>query len=408
MTDTSKTTCVIPWTHVNIVPQGKVMHCCMNSDMNYFIGDLNKESLEEVWNSDNMKSIRKQMINGEKPQQCSKCYEQEDSSGSSMRLNQNKFFKKKLEEVESITLPDGHVDKIDIRYWDFRFSNICNLKCRTCGPSYSSAWIPDARKLGWINDITSKKLLNVNGVDDSTNIEFLEKYVNQVEKIYFAGGEPLLMDEHWQILDMLDRNQRYDVIITYNSNLSTLEYKNKNVLDYWKKWGRRIWLWPSIDDIDERAELIRSGTNWKNVEENLKAVSDIGIHVRPSITVSAMNVHRITKIIDRFIEIGVVKEEYENYLNFSLNVVEYSPHFHISILSDETRKRIREELEDYIENYKIRFNADIRHLFLHLFWHLEKPYNAELAESFKKFTNKIDIIRDENTLEVIPELKEVL
>jgi hypothetical protein len=216
------------------------------------------------------------------------------------------------------------------------------------------------------------------------------------------------MDEHWQILEMLDKNNRHDVIITYNSNLSTLEYKNKNVLDYWAKWGRKIWLWPSIDDIEDRAELIRSGTNWKNVESNLKAVSNIGIHVRPSITVSAMNAQRIPQIIDRLISIGVIKKEYENYLNFSLNVVEYNPHFHVSILSDNTRKKIRQELEDYIENYKKRFDADIRPLFLHLFWHLEKPHDTKLAESFKSFTNKIDIIRNENTLEVIPELKEIL
>ena len=408
MTCNLNTVCVIPWTHINIVPQGKVMHCCMNSDMNYFIGDLNLQSLEEVWNSENIKSIRKQMLNGERPKPCSKCYEQEDSSGTSMRLNQNKFFKKKLMEIESITESDGHVDKIDIRYWDFRFSSICNLKCRTCGPSYSSAWVPDAKKLGWINDITDKKMLNVTGVDDVNNIEFLEKYVDQVEKIYFAGGEPLLMDEHWQILEMLDKNNRHDVIITYNTNLSTLEYKNKSVLDYWEKWGRKIWLWPSIDDIDDRAELIRSGTNWKKVEDNLRAISTINIHVRPSITVSAMNVQRIPQIIDRLLEIGVIKEEHENYLNFSLNVVEYSPHFHVSILSDTTRKTIRQDLEDYIEDYKKRYNADIRPLFLHLFWHLEKPHDPKLAESFKKFTNKIDFIRSENTLEVIPELKEVL
>ena len=188
-------------------------------------------------------------------------------------------------------------------------------------------------------------------VNESTNVTFLEKYVDVVEKVYFAGGEPLLMDEHWQILDMLDRNKRYSVVLTYNTNLSKLTYKNKNVIDYWEKWGHNIWLWPSIDEIDDRSELIRSGTDWKNVEDNLREVSKINIHIRPSITVSCMNVHRIPEIITRLVEMGVVKKDYENYTNFSINVVEFGAHFHVSVLSDETRLKVKDKLEKFVSDY---------------------------------------------------------
>lgn len=407
MTEKKDTLCAIPWAHINIIPRGKVYHCCMNSKLDYFVGDLNKQTIEEVWNSDNMKSIRKSMLDGERHPACSKCYESEDSSGGSQRINQNKYFKNKIKEIPEITKPDGHVEKIDLKYWDFRFSNLCNYKCRTCGPEFSSAWLPDAKKIGWAN-ADDTKTLNVDSVGDIPNVDFLKKHLHEVEKVYFAGGEPLLMDEHWQILDMLDKEQKYNVILTYNSNLSTLEYKNKNVLDYWKKWGRRVWLWPSIDDIDERAELIRSGTNWKNVEKNLRALSAIDIHVRPSITVSAMNAHRIPFIIDRLIELGVIKQEHENWQNFSINVVEYSPYFHVSVLPDEKRIDIRAQLEDYIEFYKQKYNVDIRNHFLHLFWHLEKPWNEPMLHKFKKYMNGIDNIRNENTSEIIPELAEIL
>ena len=401
----SGTICALPWVHLNIIPRGKVYHCCMTTNYKEFAGDLTTQTLEEVWNSNHMKNIRKDMINSVEPKACSKCFEAERSSGTSTRIHHNKYFSKKLAEIPVITAPDGHVDNVDLKYWDFRFSNLCNYKCRTCGPEFSSAWIPDSEKLGWVSN--DKKVLEINSVDESTNVDFLKKYVGTVEKIYFAGGEPLLMDEHWQILEMLDEAQRYDVVLTYNSNLSKLTYQGKSALDYWVKWGKKVWLWPSIDEIDDRAELIRSGTNWKNVETNLKAVSALNIHVRPSITVSCMNVHRIPVILDRLIEIGVIKQEEENWTNFSINVVEYSPRYHVSALRDETRAAIKQQLEDYIAGYQKRFNVDIRPQFLHLFWHLDKPFNAENAQQFKENTLLLDKIRNEDTLKTIPEIKEL-
>ena len=400
--------CALPWVHLNIIPRGKVYHCCMTTDYGNYAGDLTKQSIEEVWNGDHMKNIRKQMINGEEPKACSKCFESERSGAGSTRLNHNRYFSAKLAEIPIITKPDGHLDKVDLKYWDFRFSSLCNYKCRTCGPEYSSSWIPDAKELGWLKQTDTKKVLNIELVDESTNVDFLKKYISTVEKIYFAGGEPLLMDEHWQILEMLDTANRHDVIITYNSNLSKLTYKNKNVLDYWAKWGRRVWLWPSIDEIDDRAELIRSGTNWANVEANLKAANALDIHIRPSITVSAMNVHRLPVILDRLIDIGIIKKEYEEYQNFSLNTVEYPARFHVGILPDETRATIKQQLIDYIANYKITYNADIKHLFMHLFWHLEKPHTPALATEFKEFTLKMDQLRNENTAKTIPELRDIL
>lgn len=404
----ANTICALPWVHLNIIPQGKVYHCCMTTDYQNYAGDLTKQTVEEVWNSNYMKAIRKQMINGQEPKACSKCFESERSSNSSARLNHNRYFSAKLAEIPIITKPDGHVDKVDLKYWDFRFSSLCNYKCRTCGPKYSSAWIPDAKELGWLQQTDNRKVVNIEVVNQLTNIDFLKKYVGTVEKIYFAGGEPLLMDEHWKILDMLDAANRHDVIITYNSNLSKLTYKNKNVLDYWAKWGRRVWLWPSIDEIDDRAELIRSGTNWANIEANLQAANALNIHIRPSITVSAMNVQRLPVILDRLIKIGIIKKEYEHYQNFTLNVLEYSPMFHVSILPDNTRITIKQQLEAYIKDYKIKYDADVGHLFLHLFWHLDKPHNPKCAADFKKFTDTIDPIRNENTIKTIPELKDLL
>lgn len=402
------TICVIPWVHLNIIPRGKVYPCCMTTDFTGYAGDLTTQTIEEVWNSDYMKSIRVQMLNGEEPKMCSRCFESERSSGHSSRLNHNNHFNSKLKEIPIITQTDGTVENVDLKYWDFRFSNLCNYKCRTCGPEYSSSWIPEARAFGWTDEKANDKVININSVDDYANVDFLKKYIPIVEKIYFAGGEPLLMDEHWQILDMLDQQERYDVIITYNTNLSKLTYKDKNVLEYWKKWKKRVWLWPSIDEIDERAELIRSGTNWKIVEKNLKDVIAIGIHVKPNITISNMNVFRIPEIVQRLVDLGVVCEEDENYANFNLNILEFGAHFHVSTLPDNEKDIIKNKLEHFIVDYESKYKTEIRHKFLHLFWHLERPQNPDMVHKFKKSTLALDRSRDEDTLKTIPELKSIL
>lgn len=373
----------------------------MTTDYDNYAGDLNTQTLEEVWNSEYMRAIRRDMLAGKEPRACSKCFEAERTSGMSNRLSQNRSFNSKLKDIPVITEPSGHVEQVDLRYWDFRFSNLCNYKCRTCGPEFSSSWMAETESTKH-----QGKVLEINEVNKSTNVDFLKKYIGTVEKIYFAGGEPLLMDEHWQILDMLLEAKRFDVILTYNTNLSKLTYQGRNVLDYWRHWGKRVWLWPSIDEVDDRAELIRSGTNWANVEQNLKDIMQIGIHVKPGITVSCMNVHRIPDIINRLIDIGVITKE-EGWLNFSINVVEHGAHYHVSVLSDETRKAIKHQLEEYIVGYKTQFGVDCRPLFLHLFWHLDKPHSPSNRLKFKKESERIDVIRNESILKTIPELQEL-
>lgn len=407
---TKNTICVLPWIHLYILPSGKVIHCCATSYYNYnnFAGDLKKQTIEEIWNGDFMRSLRNDMINGVEPKICSRCFEYERISGSSYRLFQNSNFSDKLKEIPVITKSDGRLDKVDLKYWDFRFSNLCNYKCRICSPNYSSAWIPDAKKLGLLSNETSEKPNIIESVDQNTNMYFIKKYINTVEKINFGGGEPLLIEENWQILEMLDENKRYDVNLSYATNLSVLKFKNKNALDYWVKWGRRILLMPSIDDIGKRAELMRSGINWKNFEANLKAVSKIGIGVQPNITVSAMNIFRIPEIIDYLTETGIINHENRHYVDFNINILEYPPILHVSVLPDKVRKDICKRIENFINDYEQKYDVRIRDHFPALFWHLKKTWNKRNCVEFKEFTNTMDKIRGENTLEIIPELDCIL
>ncbi len=402
-----KTICAVPWMHLNFEPNGKVIPCCLTSVHNYFAGDLTTQTIDEIWNSDNMKSLRKDMIEGKEPEICRKCFDRERVTGESGRTYHNRDFPIVLDKIPDITLEDGTCTEMRLLYWDFRFSNLCNFKCRSCGPRYSSAWVPDAKKLGLTDQ---EKVWNIESVDDKTNFEFLRDQIKYVQRIYFAGGEPLLMPEHWQILDMLAENKRFDVKLSYNTNASVLAYGKKNVLDYWRQWEwGKLEIWPSIDEVGERAELIRSGTVWNKVESNLKDLMTLdNAIVRPGITVGAWNVHRFPEIIQHLIDIGVVrrhpKTDFINYNNFFINLLEHPTHYHVSILPDKFREATVKKLEKFVYDHNYKYNTDIAPLLTHIIHELKKPRDIESAKKFVRVTAQLDIIRNENTFETIPEM----
>jgi radical SAM protein with 4Fe4S-binding SPASM domain len=401
----SKTICAVPWMHLNFEPNGKVVPCCLTSAHNYFAGDLNKDSIEEIWNSKNMRKLRKEMIDGVEPAICNKCFDREKVTGISGRTHHNRNFPEVIEAIPEITEEDGKCTTMDLKYWDFRFSNLCNFKCRSCGPRYSSAWVPDAKKLGWISE--QEKVWHIKETEKITNVDFLRASVDKVKTIYFAGGEPLMMPEHWAILDMLVEAKRFDVKIQYNTNMSLLGYNKKKVLDYWKQWDfGMIEVWPSIDELNERAELIRAGTVWSKVEANIKEVAKYpNIIMRPGLTIGAWNVFRIPEIVDELVALGCIRQhEYMNHNNWFVNLLETPVHYHVSIWPDKQRQIIIDHLREWIAEFNAQHNTDIQPIMDHIISELEKPWNQQAAERFVDISNEVDKVRGENIYEVIPEM----
>jgi len=401
------TICALPWTHLAFEPNGKVIPCCLTSTHNHYVGDLKTETVIEIWNSDKMKQLRKDMINGIEPKICNKCFNREKITGESGRTYHNRDFIDVIKKIPEITLEDGTCTEMKLKYWDFRFSNLCNFKCRSCGPDYSSTWVPDAKKLGYTDQ---EKVWNIESVGDQTNFDFLKEQINSVKRIYFAGGEPLLMPEHWQILNMLVENKRFDVKLSYNTNCSVLTYGKKNIIDYWKQWNfGKLEVWPSIDEIGPRAELIRSGTVWSKVEENLKELSKHNnIILRPGMTIGAWNVNRLPEIIEHLVSVGVIRHNKYyllNYNNFFINLLEQPAMYHVSILPDDYRKETIEKLTRFITAYNEKYNTNLDNIFKHILHELTKPWDINSAKRFLNTTKQLDELRNEDTFAVIPEMK---
>ena len=385
--------CILPWIHLNLDPNGDIAPCCI-TEGNDVMGNINDTPIEDIWHSPKYVQLRKEFLDGKQPRMCKRCFDKEKTGAISHRQYTLEKFPREINKELTVN-PD-----LKLKHWDFRFSNLCNLKCRSCGPAFSSSWIPDAKKLNYKTSYP-KIIKNKNTYD------LIDKNIDVVERIYFAGGEPLLMDEHWYIIKKLDELGRYDVNLEYNTNLTTLTYKNENIIDYWKKWiGNKrsaasiIGLWPSIDEIGDRAEIIRSGTVWKKVEDNLKAVIDAGIDPQPSITVSVFNVHRLPVIVDYLIGLGIRPQR------ISFNMVITPAHYNIAILNSEVKKKIRIDLLKFILDSKIKYNWDYSQRLAEVMNHLNRKQQKELVQTFLIYSWGLDRVRNEHIYNVIPELKD--
>ena len=390
--------CILPWIHMHPWPNGKTMLCC-DSPWEDHIGDLRENSLEEVWNSEKMKQVRLNMLNGKKCSQCVRCYEKEEKGHDSLRVRSNKDWLQPHWDKVANTNPDGSLDDLHIVYLDFRFSNVCNLRCRYCGPELSSNWYADA-KASTFNISPTERVIQIRKDVDNFMEEF-DPMLEHIEQIYWAGGEPIMMDEHWGIMNRLVEMGKTDIRIFYNTNFTTLTYKKHNVLDLWKNFDN-ISVGASLDAEGIRGEYQRKGTVWADVESNIKQLKETSPEVDfyISATVSAYNAWHITDFHRSWVDKGYIKPA-DWYMNVLLN----NQRFRMSVLPETLRKEIKYKWEkhlawlepqDHIGRATDGYKSAIKFL---------DDDHTHLLDEFKAFNVEFDKLRDENFDEVYPELK---
>ena len=208
----SKTFCMLPWMHMHAFPDGRAYPCCL-SDYWHPVGDLRNNTMAEVWNQDQYKAMRVNMLADQPCVECTKCYEQEAHGAFSMRNDSNRNYGHHIGEVDA-TLDDGTNPDFKIRYWDVRFSNLCNFSCRSCGPIFSSNWYNDHVKLyNRKPDVLGREMARVEyttGNEDDMMAQMMP-HVPYLEQVYFAGGEPLIMKEHYFMLEKLIEAGKTDI-----------------------------------------------------------------------------------------------------------------------------------------------------------------------------------------------------
>jgi radical SAM protein with 4Fe4S-binding SPASM domain len=390
----SKTFCILPWIHLYSNPDGTVLPCCVG-DWQQSMGNVQDGKLETVFNNESFKTMRRNMLAGEKCSQCTACYRDEDAGNRSFRKHSNEQFAKYIEDAVKNTNPDGTVDDFKLRYLDVRWSNICNFKCRSCGPLYSSSW---AQEHG-----SEKIFTYAGGANNDELYRQFEPHFDTIEEFYFAGGEPLLTDKHYDILEYLIEHGRTDVKLRYNTNMSVLKYKDKNVLDMWKQFSN-VYIGASLDSWGPRAEYIRHGTDWSVIESNIRKIRTEAphIHLQTNTVVSILNIKTLTEFIDYMMESGLVDEK--NYNPHFYNVL--NPEFlSLQLLTDEENRKILLHLEQYARKKGGNIAQALQTVINGL---KTTTHNPDLVYKFKITIDHHDRKRKEDGPLTFPELEELM
>lgn len=388
----SKTFCIYPWIHLHAYPTGEAYPCC-HSEMKYPVGNCRSNTLEEIWKDRPMQQLRADMLNEIPNAACGRCYEQEQSGFFSGRKSANKHHGHHIKKL--------HDNPFEMTYWDIRFSNLCNLKCRSCGHIFSSQWYQDQAKLAGADWAKNHKVLNIAGRTDTDMWEQLLPHLDYVEQIYFAGGEPLLMEEHYRILDELVRRSLFHVRLIYNTNFTHTDLKGRSVFEYWKLFDS-VAVGASLDGSENHAEYIRKGTKWQQVEQNrvdmLRICPNVDFYISP--TLSILNAWHLPDFHRDWTRRGLIRAQ-----DLNVNILQDPLHYRIDIAPMKYKQRLRMKYDEHLDwlrdqdslqRASVGFESAIKFMMA--------TDNTHLIDVFWHKTHELDSMRNEKLLDVIPEL----
>jgi len=337
---TNPSFCIMPWVHLHVTQEGNVTPCCQARwDKELAFGEINFESMAEIWKGKKMDIFRKSLLKGKKDVRCLKCYEKENDGWVSLRNITNKKYSK-----EVLKVANNQKNEFDQPiYLDIRFSNKCNLKCRICGPWSSSSWTNDYALLS--GDKYQDEYITYGVSNEQKFLKDFSELVPSLNELYFAGGEPLMIDSNYSILKMLLDKKRPDVALFYNSNLTVLDYEKPGILELWNKFSH-VTVAASIDDWEAQFEYHRKNAHWKTIHENLGRIKKECPHVNLIIspTVSIYNICRIHEFHKAMVDLGLIKKN-----DFIPTLLTQPDYYSIQVLPEKLKKKVAFKLEEHIK-----------------------------------------------------------
>ena len=322
----AKSMCLAPWTHTYLSPQTERRMCCASRepaqnfeqyiDTSAGTGRYIPVTLESHWNGDHMRSVRRRMMAGETLPECEVC--------NNKLLNTDVYrdyfehlFRHKLPDVMASTAADGHTTMKPVS-WDYRFSNLCNFKCRTCGDMLSSSWETEQKqhnmvdwadsKNAWMRPEVKREITKFQ--DTQIEAEFaLAVEEHRVEEIYWVGGEPLMFEQHWRYMKrILELGDGQNVYARYNTNLSRIDYNGCNLYRDLLGNIRDFQICASLDGTGKIGEYIRTGLSTGVFLDNFKqgiAVAKNRRQMRLDFTLTLPGMFEVENMTNLANELGV-------------------------------------------------------------------------------------------------------
>jgi radical SAM protein with 4Fe4S-binding SPASM domain len=395
--------CMAPWSNLHVQAEGFVTPCCETRQR---VGNINRTPFPEIWNGSEMTAVRRQMLAGEKLEGCRKCYDKEAAGVRSFRQDLND----QARHLRARVLSDGLAGDARPVFWDIRFSNLCNFRCRSCWHGSSSRWFADAKLLG--NTAGDRAIIQ--GVEDAGGLfDQLDSILPEVEEIYFAGGEPLIMEEHYRLLDILTERGLFDIPLRYNTNFSETAWKDRDVFDVWARFSR-VTVRASVDATGARGELMRKGQDWAQFLANgarLRAIAP-KVDLATDTTVSVLNILHLPQLFRELLDAGFAPAE-----RLRLHLLQEPRHYNIRILPGRWKDRARAALAETIGVVE-RATAGTpdrdtalavqRTQVAEIESYMDgEDWSAHLP-GFRDITRRLDALRHEQTAAVFPELASLL
>lgn len=407
-----------PFTGLATREDGAVKACCRS----HSVGNIQCQSLEEIWNNNTMKRIRKQVLNGERPAECAPCFNLEDQGVESLR---QRHINGVIPEARINLYPnalaalrDDYTMPFEFPTMEIKLNNLCNLKCRMCNPTDSTSWndwdqVEDFYKKEGNFVVSSIKELNLvkkpylDKFDDNPNWwDSFEKLLPYFRRVEFAGGEPLMDPQHYRILDML-KPYGANIEIKYATNATTLGIsKGRTVHDYWPHF-KSVAVNASIDGIDNVYDYIRGNGNYSEVEANIKIIQAIPnvSRIVGAVAVQVSNILILDKMIEHFLDkLGIV---------FYTNMVQYPNVLSIQVLPNELKSLAIKRLNDvklrvpdfkYVKENPILLGLTLKQIDGIINFILAKN-TTHLWNDCIDFNRKLDATRKQSFTDVTPEFK---
>lgn len=395
--------CAMPFVHFHVAQNGNVTPCCQAPwGDEAKLGNINKQSIQEIWTGKPFETFRKQMRKGKAPEVCNRCYDKEKMGWISLREITNDKYQDEITEMIRQKFHSSSYQKPV--YFDIRFSNVCNLKCRICNFSSSSSWHSDDVALGNIDPKTPALTTSI--VDEEKFYSEFKHQIGSIKEIYFAGGEPLMMEQHYRILSFLIESGNTHCKLFYNTNLSRLNFKDHNVLDYWKHFDY-VNLAVSLDDIGERLEYQRKNAKWDQMKSNFDRIkreaTNVDVMISP--TISVFNLLSISEMHQTLVAENYVRPE-----DVVPTLLVYPQEFNIQILSDELKDVARDRIENHLEWLGAQTVSDEKKMkyvfrqYWNILTYLNHSGNEKARLNLPSKIQKLDAIREEKFELVFPEL----
>jgi sulfatase maturation enzyme AslB (radical SAM superfamily) len=383
--------------HLYVGTDGNLLPCC-NGDHQHPLGNIRNDSIDNIVKSNKFNQLRKNMLSGQRSKECKRCYDFEDSNQPSPRIS-NITRWKHLKNLEFNK--DGTISEFKSVFLDIRLSNLCNLKCRMCDGYFSSAIAQEEAELFGNYTHLNNSLHNK---DRKTELTDILEYVPFAEEIYFAGGEPLLSFEHYEILNKLIKCKNTNLRIRYNTNFTNLSFKNQSVTELWNNFSD-VTIGASLDAMGSVAEYVRFGTNWNKIEQNLAQLKKESPHVKFTVTstVGFMNVISLIELQRQWHNDNIL-----DISKFFLNTTISPAHLTVQVLPVNHKLRLSGIIATHI-NWCIENNAsNLAAQWQEVLDYMLSADHTHHLDEFKRLTNTVDTHRNQSFVKVFPEFRDLL